>query len=166
MELITQYCSPDQLKSVKLDGRIANNLPNQFQNVQKFELSAMKRQLKPLSVKFSESLRYLHLNGIYLDPNFDWKKLTNLTELRLESIRGINVQSFIEFLHQQPNLEIFHHCRVFGASTQDVLGALAKYCGNRLRDYSGVMPENVDDNFLSGFKNLKKMHSNMLRQFS
>lgn len=86
----------------------------------------------------------------------------------MEKVHGINSQNFIEFLHHQPNLKVFHHDRfTFEGSTQNICKTMAKYCGNQIQYYSGTMPWNQIEgratephlyNFISGFKNPKKAH--------
>lgn len=160
---IQQFCPADQLKCVQIycrsnrvDSKIVL-LPSHFQKVTKFVFHGANRRLQ--TIDLSESLCHLDLAELDLKPKFNWKKFQNLRELHLKLVFGINVKKFIEFLRQKPNLEIFHHDQfAFGDATQDVCEAVAKYCGNQIQDYSGVMaPAQNTHNFLSGFKSLKKV---------
>lgn len=162
---INRYCATDQLKSAVIVCSRSVFLPTQFRKVEKLAFSGGGQLLAQLS----GSLRRLRLDDIDLDPNFSWKKLINLREIYLSDVRGIKPQRFIHFLQQRPNLAIFHHDRYsFKDSTRDVCERLAQYCGNHVREYSGVMPTNQEDgdgeasegnmfDFISGLKNLKKI---------
>lgn len=173
IQSIAQYCAIDQIKSAVMSccylERTTVDLPIQFKNVQKLVVegnSCMDLPLR-LSAPLSDTLRYLRLGDINLDPNFDWTQLKCLTELYLHEVSGINVYNFIEFLRLGPNIRIFHHSGdTFKGSMHGIGEAMAKYCGNNIQDYSGEMPfirgndwvpaHNSYD-FLSGFKNLKEV---------
>lgn len=172
IQSIMQYCSIDQLKSVNFGCKFTDpsfqihlNLPIQFQNVVSFSLYGMGRGAHLLTVELSKSLRHLSLEGIDLDPTFDWSKLKNLTELYLSEVRRIIVPNFIEFLRHRPNIKVFHHNRnVFNDSAQDVCKAMSEYCGKQIQDYSGEMLSIRDDDheacmydFVTGFSDLKKV---------
>lgn len=171
-ESLNKYCSNDQLKSVKIDCdyRYLEDdyddgssvwpvyFPMQCQHVEKLEF----RSARLCQVKLSESLRSLTFESIYLCKHFDWTKLMNLTELHLIDVNDINAQNFIEFLCQRPNLEIFHHdADTFNEFTPEICDAMAKYCGNQIREYYGAMPPNQEISaqhsytFLSSLKQLK-----------
>lgn len=111
----------------------------QFQKVEKFtfhEYYDDKDDQSQLPLQFSESLRYLSLRNINLNSNFDWTQLKRY----LKRVNGINVQNFIEFLHQRPNLEVFHHDEnVFKGSTQFICETMSEYSGNQILIYSGEM---------------------------
>lgn len=84
------------------------------------------------------------------------------TKLYLYDVSEINAQNFMKFPHQRPNLEVFHHNgRTFCKSAQiSICVAMAKYCGNRIRDYSGGMPlmdigHTKEYAFISELKNVK-----------
>lgn len=185
LELITQYCSADQFRSVEICSSTYSsvehiNLSIQFRRVEHSTFCGLGNDSKHLSVQLSESLRYLSLKNVLLDPNFDWKILKNLRKLYLIDVRGINSQNFIEFLDHRPNLEVFHHAiDNFGSSIQNILEAMAIYCGNSIRHYSlkfvgiryedkyysrmrsnrkevKLLPHNFY-HFLSRFENLKKV---------
>lgn len=166
-ESITKYCAADQLKSFRsfnfnINGYVNVSLPNQFRQVEKLEIYGIRQ----LSAQLSDSLRFLKLEHIELSPNFDWTELKNLTEVRLIWVDGINAENFIKLLSHRPNIEVFHHDRyTFKDSTQDVCLAMAKYCGNSIREYYGEMDPNQGEGrapgqnmyyFISGFKNIKK----------
>lgn len=172
VEYVIGYCSTHQLKSVTFNclyrfQRI--NLPYHFWNVEQFAFHGHDLAIQPacLSVQFSDSLRYLHLQQVHLDPRFDWIQLQNITELYLDDVRGINVQNFIRFLCHRPKLTAFHHGgETFGVNIQDVCEAMAKYCGNQIEFYYGRMPIVPKGSraptqqlysFISGFKKLKKV---------
>lgn len=77
--------SPGQLKIVDIScvhATNAVNLPNHFQNVERFDFIG-HNNVKLISAQFSASLHYLSLSHIELEPNFNWKGLRNLTELKL-----------------------------------------------------------------------------------
>lgn len=160
---IQQFCPTDQLKCVQIYCRVNRvdnkivHLPSHFQKVTKFVFHGANRRL--LSIDLSECLCHLDLAEIDLKPKFNWTKFQNLKELHLKLVFGINVKKFIEFLQQKPNLEVFHHDQfAFGNATQKVCEAVAKYCGNYIRDYAGEMcPAQNTHNFISGFKSLKKV---------
>lgn len=108
-----------------IEGRRYNQepikLPAQFRKVETLRLYKIK-----LTEHFLESVRYLTLSGIKLDPNFDWTKLTNLTKLYLNHVNIIK-RNFIEFLRQRPKLESFSHDQsVISDSEQNVFDALAR----------------------------------------
>lgn len=156
VQLIAKYCASDQLKSVRIISRFAKPiiLPNQFRKIEKLQCYGNGQ----LSVTLSESLNYIHLRGISLDPDFDWTQLKNLKELYLENIHGINADSFIEFLRQEPKIKVFHHEKsTFDGSIPEISDALATHCGKYIQDYSGVMPANQRNmyNFLSEFKAMR-----------
>lgn len=170
IELITQNCAANQLKSAEIecgfrDG-VRLNLPIQFRNVNKLQL---RRTLHGgrvlLSAELSEFLRYLRLEDISLDSNFDWTKLTNVTELYLKKVRGLDAKNFIELLHHRPGLEVYHHDELdtFGGSIQDICKTVAQYCGDKIRNYCGVLPLNGGSSrlhsydFISNFKNVKQV---------
>lgn len=174
MKSITQYCGNDQIKSAVMSccylDKTTVVLPIQFEKVQKlnFEGNSCMDQPLRLSAQLSESLRYLRLADINLDPNFDWAKLKNLTELYLHEVNGINVNNFIEFLRLRPNIKIFHHSGdSFKGSMQHICEAMAKYCGNHIQNYYGEMAyipnvrqppaQNISYGFLSKFKNLMEV---------
>lgn len=116
------------------------NFPIHFQNAKSLSLYGSNNEF--ISAQPSESLRYLKLSHLTLNPNFDWTKLKNLTTLDVNFVRGINAQNFIEFLHQEPCLKAFYHREfTFGDSTKDVCDAVAKYCGNKIQNYSGKEPD-------------------------
>lgn len=160
---IHHYCATDQLKSAVIVCSRNVFLTNQFRKVEKLVFSGGGQLLAQLS----GSLRCLRLDDIDLDPNFNWKKLTNLKEIYLSEVRGIKPQKFIHFLQQRPKLQIFHHDRYsFKDATQLVCETLAKCCGNQIREYSGIMPTSQEDaeasegnmfEFISGLKHLKKV---------
>lgn len=170
IQLITLYCSPDQLKNVRIatlkhaDPIIV--LPNYFRKVEKFQFFSQAYEKVQLSVSFTESLRYLVLENIKLDPNFDWKMLKNLTKLFLSRVEGVNESNFIEYLRQRPSLEAFGHSHTFDISSmENIFEKMAEYCGNQIRalkiynEYS----KKVDNppgfyHFISGFKNLKEVY--------
>lgn len=169
---INQYCWADQLKSVKIFCRYLNvqqiNLPIQFKNIEILEIRGNTRgQRNVLSVQLSESLRYLRLENIGLDENFDWTVTTNVTKLYLFDVSGINVQNFIGLLRHRPQIKVFHHDRyTFEGSIQDISEALTEHCGNQIQDYSGEMPMRQESGrpplhhlyqFISQFKNVKKI---------
>lgn len=172
LQSINQFCTADQFKMVKIIYKCNLSehvvLPIQFQKVEKFEFSGCSDTYflsELLTVQFSESLRYLRLEFITLDTNFDWSKLKNLNQLYLKSVRGINKRNFIDFLHHRPNLEVFHHDKhTFEDSTQDILNAMAEYCGDRIQEYSDVISRErrVQNpyNFISKLKNVKKVRLN------
>lgn len=168
VELLTQsmsqHCSIDQLKSVTIHCMYRTyglvDLPIQCQNVERLAYCSGQ-----ISVQLSASLRGLILAGVDIYSKFDWTQLKNLKELYLYKVRGINTRNFIEFLRHRPNLKIFHHdADTFEKSTQEICNALAKFCANRIRTYSGIMPSNRRDveasaqhlyNFISEFRNVK-----------
>lgn len=169
---IDQYCGADQLRSVKIYCRILDveqvNLPIQFRNVKRLEICGNRRGHRfVLSVQLSKSLRYLRLESLELNENFDWTKLTNLTKLYLRDVRGINAQNFIELLRQRPNIQIFHHDKYsFNGSILDISEAMAEYCGNQIEEYNGEMPKRLESGraptrylypFISQFKNVKRI---------
>lgn len=158
VQLIAQYCAPDQLRSVRIISRFPKPiiLPKQFWKIEKLQCYGNGQ----LSVTLSESLNCIHLRGISLDPEFDWIQLKNLTELYLENIRGINADNFIEFLRQEPKIKVFHHEKsTFEGFVPEISEALATHCGKYIQDYSGVMPANQENMyyFLSEFKTVKKV---------
>lgn len=172
-DALSEYCSNNQLKSVKINCAFRNldgddyedstsiwptYFPIQCQNVEKLEF----RYAQLYEIQLSESLRSLTFEGIFLCENFDWTQLKNLKELYLIDVKDINVQNFIEFLCQRPNLEVIHHgANTFNELTADVCDAMAKYCGHQIREYYGAMPPNQEPSthnsykFLSSLKNLK-----------
>lgn len=171
LQSITQFCSADQLKSVKIyrahrtRDRIHINLPNRFRNVETLDL----RRLAPwqISVQLSDALRELTLVDIDLEPNFDWNRLRNLKKLHLRRVNGINVQHFIDLLDiHRPKIEYFHHGelnQLSGGTIQHLCAAVAMYCGNQIRYYSGQMPPPREVgtalgrrpyDFISSFKNV------------
>lgn len=169
VQLITKYCAIDQLKSVRMNCQSLVNLPIQFKNIELFDYTGKAEIFlyEPhLYVPLSESLRYLRLANINLDPNFDWTKLKNLTQLYLKDVYEINEENFIEFLKLRPKLEAFQHDGfTFEDSTANICKMMAKYCGNHIQYYSGELLPVQDDSldgpvrdlygFLSGFKNVK-----------
>lgn len=169
---IHQYCEADQLRSVKIFCRNLDvqqvNLPIQFRNVERLEIRGNRRGPRiVLSVQLSESLRYLRLEHIKLDENFNWPDLTNLTQLYLKEVHGIMVPNFIQLLRHQPPINVFHHDRYsFNGYVQDISEAMAEYCGDHIQDYSGEMPYRREIGrapsrylyqFISRLKNVKRV---------
>lgn len=168
LQLITHYCSADQLKCVEMySSSFENiehiNLPIQFRKVEKLIYHGLDDGSKHLSVELSETLRCLSLANITLDPNFKWTTLKNIRELYLDSVRGINLQNFIEFIRHRPNLKVFGHDY---DTLLDIGEAMAKYCGNQIQEYSTdmfrnrltgrLLPQNFY-HFVSGFKIVKRL---------
>lgn len=164
-ELVKNYCSIDQLKSVTI-GDVSEivNLPAHFRNVEVLKYYGNART--KLSAELSECLRHLTLESIVLDREFDWTKLVNLREIHLKRVAAINEEKFLSFLRLQQSIEVFHHDEyTFGDSTQTICEEMAKQCGNRIRDYSGRMPYLIGVeappqslyNFISELKNVKKV---------
>lgn len=161
-----QYCSIDQLKIVKIYCGFYGefkDLPIQFKNVKHLEFNGFRQG--EISMQLSDSLQYLNLSYVNLNSSFDWTQLKSLKELYLDSVNGIEADKFIDLICQRPKLEVFHHSNTFGDFTQDVCDAMGKYCGNYIRDYSGAFdyptfgaPTNHVYDFISGFKNVKKIH--------
>lgn len=162
----------DQLKSATIKFHFQDNihmtLPIQFRNVRMLKIYGCGK--KYLSVQLSECLHHLRLERVTLDPNFDWTQLKGLTRLYVKGVSRMNAQNFIALLRYRPNLQVFHHDNVHtvDGSMQDICDAVAKYCGNQIQDYAGVMPRRrplVDDDglrrhlydFISEFKNVKKV---------
>lgn len=174
IQLITLYCSPDQLKNVRIQAEISTDpiidLPNYFRKVKEFRFFGNPNyygtEKVQLSVSFTESLRYLIFHNIKLKPNFDWKMLKNLTKLSLSDVEGVNESDFIEYLRQRPSLEAFGHSDTFDTSTmENTFEKMAEYCGNQIRALD-IYKEHWKTfdyppgfyNFISGFKNLKKVY--------
>lgn len=164
IELITKYCSVNQLKSVECFlnyGDIV--LPIQFRSVERFKFeSYIFGGHSRLSVPFSESLRHLDLYNTELHPDFDWTQLMNLTELHLNFVIGINVKNFIEFIRRRPKLERFFQHYTFNESMQEIGEAMTKYCGNQIQVFfdENDSEEAMNPNFykfLSEMNNLKKV---------
>lgn len=165
-ELIRKHCAIDQLKCVEITCNFDQTaesiqMPIQFRNVEKFKF---KGGFKSLMGQLFESVRYLHLSYTNLGANFDWTKLKNLKHLYLNKVHGINVPNFIELFRLGPKIEIFKHYNLHNfpdGSIHDVCAAMAKYCGNDIREYHGMiypkepmLPLNLYG-FLSGFRNVK-----------
>lgn len=148
-------------------------LPDIFGNIEKFTMCRSSYDLifplkeeRGISVKLSQGLRFLRLESTVLDSDFDWTKLENLTELYLKAVSGINIENFLQFLRQRPNLKVFHHDNVtFGDSTQIICKAMGEYCGE-IREYFSKMffgyelrASPIVDwcDFISGFKNVRKV---------
>lgn len=175
LQSITQFCAPDQLKSVKIIRRRRNreflhvNLPHPFRKVEIFDLRGFAEW--QISVRLSEMLRVLTLVDTDLDPDFDWIRLKNLKKLHLRRVNGINVRHFVDLLDmRRPNLEYFHHGeldQLLNGTIQDVCDAIALYCGNQIQYYSGEMPPPPRDgsrtfmrhpyDFISSFINVKEV---------
>lgn len=170
--IINQHCSTHQLDSAVLMifEKTVVNLPIHFKNVKKLKLKCKYHygfQVQ-LTVKLSESLRYLNLNEVKLNPNFDWTDLGNLTELYLSRVSGINVQNFIKFLCLPSKLQIFHHnTYAFNDSTPNICKVVANCC-SEIYEYSferlRYVPEQIPNqkehhlyDFISEMKNLKKV---------
>lgn len=84
-----------------------------FQRVEKFTFKNISYGTVLLSVPLAESLLCLQLHGVKLNFNFDWTELKNLMELNLDTVRGIDEQNFIKFLHQKPNIKDFRQSETF-----------------------------------------------------
>lgn len=160
-ESIIRYCSIDQIKGAEVsiwNNNESLNFPIHFQNVKSLSVYGNEDQF--ISLQPSESLRNLKLSSLTLNPNFDWTKLRNLTNLSVSDVHGINAQNFIELLHQEPCLKTFCHCdSTFGDSTKDVCDAVARYCGNKIQNYSGTESDDQRNSFsfISGLTNVKKV---------
>lgn len=68
-----------------------------FSKFRFFKNNKTNKVCMDLFVRLSASLRYLRLDSVCLDTEFDWKKLKNLTEPYWKNVDGINVENFIEF---------------------------------------------------------------------
>lgn len=174
IDSIILYCSKKQLVEVhfesfrvddyyyKLTGRFRKTIefPILLRNVEKFHFTG---HYQP-NISLSDSLRVLYLKYITFHPNFNWTKLTNLTEIYLKSVNGFNKQNFIEFLRQRPKLKSFYHKQIPEESMQNIGELMAEYCGDFIQVFYDVIcyrgKRSVHPNFynfLSGFKNLKKV---------
>lgn len=91
--------------------------------------------------------------------------LKNLTKLSLSDVEGVNESNFIEYLRQRSSLEAFGHSYTFDISTmENTFEKMAEYCGNKIRALDIYKSREIFDyppgfyNFISGFKNLKKVY--------
>lgn len=80
-------------------------------------------------------------------------------------VNEINIENFIEFLRDRPRLKVFHYDETtFKDDTQNICEAISEYCGNEIRDYEELSfdlkeePLQKTYDFISGFKNLKRVH--------
>lgn len=180
-QLITQHCSIDQLKDISiflgwginsehtdspeyLNQESIIDFQSNLKRIKKFIFSAYPSNTMRLTVKLTESLRYLQMKDVNLDPNFDWTQLANLTELHLVCVRGIIADNFIELLRQRPKLEVFLHRNSFEDSTvQNIFDMLGTYCGEKIRifkNYDNVCEKRHFYNFISKFKCVKEVYLN------
>lgn len=170
VQLIVQYCSIDQLKSVEYlltefpyFPSNAIEHPNPLRDVQKFMCTGplIPIMVYTVNMQFSENLRYLKLSHINLRRTFDWKQLINLTELHLDSVHGMNEPNFIEFLQQPSKLERFYNrCSVPNVSRQTIYETMSKYCNNHIQILHDELKSDIarnSYNFLWGLKSLREM---------
>lgn len=165
IQLITRHCSIDQLRDVSIifeENFRRIDLPLHFQRVEKFSFENMLNGTVLLSVPLAESLRCFQLHDVNLNLNFNWTALKNLAELDLDTVRGIDEQNFIEFLHQRPNIMDFRQTATFTNSAQDIFDAIGRNCGKRIqvfRDKSRYLPRpSTFYAFLSLFENVKDVY--------
>lgn len=161
---IAQHCSIGQLKSANIFSKKRlpfAQLPIQFCDIQSFHLKGVSDNGHPLNVTFSKNLHCLKLYRIRLHWHFDWTELMNLTELRLDSVFGINEQNFIEFIRRRPKLKRFYLEKSVEHAREEVYKAIAQHCGNQIE----VLHDRIDEkeikkdsyDFLLGLTNLKEM---------
>lgn len=164
IRLIANHCSIGQLKSVNIfsNQRLPfAQLPIQFRDIQSFHLRGVSHNGHSFNANFSNNLHCLKLYHIPLHWRFDWTELMNLTELRLDSVLGINDLKFIEFARRRPKLKRFYLQKSLEHARSEVYKALARYCGDQIE----VLHDRIDGkeikknsyDFLSGMKNLKEM---------
>lgn len=143
-DLIYRHCAIDQLQSVEIACNLDNpesiELPIHFRGVEKF---IFRGNFKKLTVQLNECVRYLHISNAHLGPCFDWSQMQNLKEIYLNKVNGINVQSFVELCRRhRPKIETFKQYNLHnfsGGSIDDMCDAIAKYCGNEIREYHGMI---------------------------
>lgn len=164
IQLITQYCSHDQLKKVSfvMSHGVTDdiNLPVHFQRVESFHFSGVSNYSPILSLSFSDSLQHLYLRNLSLHADFSWIEMVNLKKLVVEFVKGFNEQNFIQLLHQGTRLEYFHQVFTLFNPFSEVRDAIAKYCGQQIRtlvDNCLIKRPNDCYNFLSKFKKLNEV---------
>lgn len=111
-DLLIRFCSIDRLRDVSIAEMPEISrmpLPPHFQRVERFHSSGCNEVVisTHLFVTLSESLRYLHLDRVYPNGNFNWTELKSLTEIYFNNVHDINIRNFIEFLRLRPTLEVF-----------------------------------------------------------
>lgn len=132
--------SSDDMTPATVDVTIAH-----FRKVKRFFFQGLDYKSTIINLTQFESLRVLDLYKVDIDAKFNWNTLTNLTDLSLARVKGIDIKNFIEFIRLQPQLRRFVHLNTF-ADIQRIGTELARNCDNYMRIFCDI----IDYKFVNG----------------
>lgn len=173
-DFIIRYCARDQLKEIDIwyydtyHAASFDIIQQYFRTMEIFTLDCAETAFQLNFMPLLQSCNALRSLKLVVHGNissiFDWAGMLNLRKLELV-FGQISESTFIEFLQKRPKLQHFVSNLTFDRI--DTVGhALAKYCGNQMRDFSyfhrnlnyvsmGELMARYD--FLSKFTNLKSV---------
>lgn len=137
-----------------------------FREVETFWLKGTLPMLTRVSLPQFESLRVLNLYQVELIKDFNWTALKNVIELDLVQVAGINIDNFLQFIRQEPELKKFVHMYTF-REFQIICENMAKHC-QQIHSFSDFDSSSrghmrwqgrdvIEYNYLAGFKKLREL---------
>lgn len=153
---IMKYCSKDNFKNVEFKCRKSIYLLplwlNDFSCINLNDIREFFRQVQTATfsdfidsnivelLSESDALRSLKLESMYIN-GINWNTMLNLTQLHLIRAENIDVEHFLEFIRQRPQLKCFMNEESIREMDMIRIGeALAEYCGDHIRVFSSFSP--------------------------